>query len=106
MRRGVPWVELMLERRTSSTALNLGWRNRIATVVTLALVWALARRDLRAAAAATAVLGAIDADFYRLVLRRRGVTTAAAAVPLYTVHRLTSAAAVPIGIATHLLKRR
>ncbi len=31
LRRGVPWVKLLLEHRADSTALNLGWRQRIGT---------------------------------------------------------------------------
>ena len=35
-RRGVPWLKLMLERRSASSALNLGWRHRLSTLAALA----------------------------------------------------------------------
>ena len=32
VRRGIPWVELLLESRNGSATLNLGWRHRLSTL--------------------------------------------------------------------------
>jgi Glycosyl transferase family 2 len=104
-RRGVPWVELMLEQRSSSTALNLGWKHRLATLGTIALVWGAARRDSRLFVAALTMVLVLDGGFYRLLFRRRGARVALAAVPLHVVHRLTSAIAIPTALAKHIVRR-
>jgi GT2 family glycosyltransferase len=105
LHRGMPWLQLMFEDRTFSTALNLGWRNRVGTGGAVVLVFALARRNLRISAGMVILLLALDADFYRLLVRRGGVRLLAAGVPLHLAHRLTSAVAVPVALAKHLLKR-
>jgi hypothetical protein len=107
-RRGVPWVELLAERgsspplggsRNSTTTLNLGWRHRVSAVASLAAAAALARRRPLGAAAALAVLVALNRELYALVHRRRGPAAAAAGVGLHVVHHLTSAAALVVGLA-------
>jgi glycosyltransferase involved in cell wall biosynthesis len=105
LRRGVPWLRLVLERRPGSTALNLGWKNRLSVGAALVLVAAIVHRDARLAIAALAVSLAFDGSFYVLVGRRRGLGAAAVAVPLHIAHRLTSAAAVPIALTHHMLAR-
>lgn len=105
-RRGVPWLRLMLETRSSSTALNLGWENRLATAASLLLVAAIVRRDLRLATAALAVVVGLDRSFYHLILRRRGPAASAVGIPLHVLHRLTSAAAVPFALARHVSSDR
>jgi glycosyltransferase involved in cell wall biosynthesis len=104
--RGVPWLRLLLEDRSSSRALNLGLRHRVGTGGALLLVAAVARRSFRLAAGTVAFLVVIDRAFYRLVHRRRGIRHAAAGVPLHILHRLTSAAAVPVALAAHVLRKR
>lgn len=105
-RRGVPWLRLVLERRTDSVALNLGWRHRLSVAAALLLLLALRRRDLKLAIAALTVSVTLDHGFYGLVARRRGPAAAAAAIPVHLTHRLMSAAAVPIALALHLLRDR
>jgi hypothetical protein len=105
-RRGVPWIRLVLEGRADSAALNLSWRHRVGAGASLVLVAALARRNLRLAAIALAVLPLVDGDFYALLLRRGGPRMLAVGVPLHVLHRLTAVAAVPVAVAGHLLDSR
>jgi GT2 family glycosyltransferase len=102
LRRGVPWLRLVLERRSRSTALNLSWTHRIGTAASLLLVTGLVRRKFWVAGGALALLIALERQFYGLLFRRRGPLLVAAGVPLHIVHRLTSAVAVPIAIIAHL----
>ena len=98
-RRGVPWTELLLERGAGSTALNLGWRHRLSALAVLAATLSAAGRRRRPASLAIAALVALNADFYRLLLRRRGPVHAAAGVGLHALHHLAGIAAVPTAIA-------
>ena len=104
--RGVPWVSLLLERRSHSTALNLGSRHRASAAASLALLASVVTHRPRAAAASVAVLVALNARFYALLLRRLGPAGAAAGVGLHAVHHLTGAAAVSAGALAHALGRR
>jgi GT2 family glycosyltransferase len=101
-RRGVPWVRLVLERG-GSTALNLGWRHRLSALACVAGVAALAARRPAPAAVALGTLLVLNAPFYALLARRRGRAEAALGVGLHAVHHLTSVAAVPAGVAAHVL---
>jgi len=105
LRRGVPWLRMLLEEGSNSTVLNLGWRNRLGAGGAGILLAALARRNYRLAAGLAVGLLALDADFYGLLYRRRGVKLLAVGVPLHVVHRLTSVAAVPLALTTHLFGR-
>ena len=102
LRRGVPWLRLVIENHPGSTALNLGWRNRIGTGASLLLLAGLLRRNALLVGSTLALLVVLDRRFYLLLLRRRGPRLVAVGVPLHLVHRLTSAAAVPIAITNHL----
>jgi hypothetical protein len=104
LRRGVPWVELLLERG-GSTALNLGWRHRLSALASLAVAGGLVARRPRVAAAGFVALLALNADLYALIARRRGPGQAAAGVGLHVLHHLTGVAAVPLGVASHLRRR-
>jgi glycosyltransferase involved in cell wall biosynthesis len=109
LRRGVPWLRLMLEERSHSTALNLDWRHRVSTGASVLLVAVLVQRKFRLAGSILALLIVLDGTFYVLLLRRRGVRLLAAGVPLYITHRLTSAAAIPVALMSYFLanqKRR
>jgi glycosyltransferase involved in cell wall biosynthesis len=102
LRRGVPWLRLVFERPSGSTALNLGWTHRIGTAASLLLVTGIVRRNFWFAGGALAFLIVLERRFYGLLFRRRGPLLVAAGVPLHIVHRLTSAAAVPIALIAHL----
>lgn len=104
--RGVPWVNLLLRRGSSSTALNLGWRHRSTAAASLALVAALARRRLPSSAALAVLIILLNQSFYRVIFRQRGAAAALAALPLHVVHHLVGVAALPAGAARHLLRRQ
>jgi Glycosyl transferase family 2 len=97
-RRGVPWVRLLVQRRSAPTMLNLGWRHRASTAAALAALAALvARRPAGAGTAALAII-ALNRSFYGLLVRRLGVTQAVAGVGLHVLHHALGAASVPAGI--------
>ncbi len=104
-RRGVPWLRMMLDDGSPSSALNLGWRHRVSTGASLLSLAALARRNVRLGAGAFALVLVLEGDFYRFLLRRRGPRLLVAGVPLHLIHRLISVASVPIAISGHLLAR-
>jgi GT2 family glycosyltransferase len=103
--RGVPWLRLLLEEKSTSRPLNLGRRHIIASAASLILLAAALRRKPRAAASMLALLIVLDRRFYLLLLRRRGPVVAATGVLLHIAHRLTSAAAVPLAVTHHLRER-
>lgn len=104
--RGAPWVALSLRRRSLPVSLNLAPRHRLSAAASLAIAVALARRRPAAALLPAAVVLAANRDFYRLVRRRRGGHAAVAAFGLHLVHHYASAAAVPLGIWSHLREQR
>lgn len=101
-RRGVPWVELLLRRGTTSTALNLGWRHRLSALTSLVAVAAVLVRLPRAAVAAVAALVGLNRSFYALLARRQGPRRAVAGVGLHLLHHLVAVAAVPTGVVRHV----
>jgi cellulose synthase/poly-beta-1,6-N-acetylglucosamine synthase-like glycosyltransferase len=105
-RRGIPWVDLMLRHRGTSTELNLAWRHRASAAVSVLAAVGVLRRKQRIAVSALAALMVLNAPFYRLLLRRRGPLEAAAGVLLHAVHHVTGAVAAPVGVVLHLLRRR
>jgi GT2 family glycosyltransferase len=104
--RGIPWVALLARESATPTGLNLGWRHRLSAAASIALVGSLAARKPRQATLALGTLVALNAEFYGLVLRRRGPATAVAGVGLHALHHLTGAAAVPLGLLEHARERR
>lgn len=103
--RGIPWIELLLSRRTVPSTLNLGWRHRASTAACLVGAGALvARRPVTGLGALGALL-VLNRSFYALLLRRRGPFEATAGVALHAVHYLTGAAALPAGVVLHLARR-
>jgi hypothetical protein len=101
-RRGVPWVVLLLSRRTAPRALNLGWRHRLsAASVVGALGSLLARRPGRAAAAGALFVG-LNSSLYVLLVRRRGPALGVLGVPLHALHHLCGVAALPLGVLAYL----
>ena len=105
-RRGIPWVDLMLRHRGTSTELNLAWRHRASAVVSVVAAVSVLRRKPRIAVSALAALVVLNAPFYRLLLQRRGPGEAAAGVLLHAIHHVTGALAAPVGVVLHLLRRR
>jgi hypothetical protein len=97
-RRGVPWVELVVERRQGTRALNLGARHRASALASLVLVAGLLVRRPLVAGAGLGALLALNRSFYRLLLERAGAGAAVAGVGLHAVHHLTAIAAVPAGL--------
>jgi Glycosyl transferase family 2 len=106
LRRGVPWVRILLERRSGGTALNLGWRHRASAVVSIVALVALVKRRPGAFGGSVATLVLLNRSFYALLARRRGPREAALGVGLHAVHHLTAVAAVPAGAFAHLLELR
>lgn len=101
-RRGAPWIALLARRRSAPADLNLAWRYRASTgLVLAAFAAALVRRPLAAGGALGALL-LLNRSFYALLVSRRGPTQAVAGVGLLALHHLAAAAAVPIGLLTHL----
>jgi GT2 family glycosyltransferase len=96
-RRGVPWVELLLEHRGSTSALNLGWRHRLSAVAAVSGAVAIVAGRPRRALVAGAALVLLNAEFYALLGRRLGPRGAVAGVSLHALHHLAGAAAVPAG---------
>lgn len=103
--RGVPWVRLMLRRRSAPGHLNLGWRHRISAVVTLLGAGAMLTRRRFSSAALLTALVALNRPFYVLLLRRRGPVQATAGVGAHAIHHLTSLASLITGLAIHLAER-
>jgi Glycosyl transferase family 2 len=100
-RRGAPWVELLLRQRRPSAALNLGWRERMSSGAMLGLACSLARRRGAGIGGASVVFLFLNAEFYMLLLRRRGVRAALAGPPLHALHHLAAVASVPVGALLH-----
>ena len=84
------------------SALDLGWRHRISTLASLAVVGGTLARRPAVAAAGLATLGVANRDFYALLSRRLGPAGAVAGVGLHVVHHVTAAASVPIALVLHL----
>lgn len=103
--RGSPWVELLLDRRTLPTTLNLGWRHRSSLVCSYVAVGALLARRPRSGTLALAALLALNRSFYGLLLRRGGPTLAAAGVLLHVLHHFTSGVAVVAGTGRYATRR-
>jgi glycosyltransferase involved in cell wall biosynthesis len=105
-RRGLPWVQLVLERGQGASALNLGPRHRASALAALGIAAGLATRRPRLAGASLVTLLALNVRFYALLVRREGAARAAAGVALHTVHHLTGAAAAATAVGRHLSTSR
>jgi hypothetical protein len=104
MLRGAPWVALLLSyrRRGLNSALNLGWRHRFSAIASLVLISAALWRAAWIAAGGFLVLIALNWRFYRLLIRRAGLATAAAGLPLHVLHHIVSVLAIPLGVLSFL----
>ena len=101
-RRGAPWVALLLERRSTSRALNLGLRERASAAAALGVLVAVATRRPRAALGTAIVFVSLNRRFYALLLRKRGPKDMAAGILLHLLHQLVAVASVPLGVRLHL----
>jgi hypothetical protein len=104
--RGVPWVEMCLERGAVPRSLNLSWRERASTLLTVLVAPAVGLRRRRLLAWVLVGLAACDARFLWLVVKRMGPPRAAVGVGLHGLHRLIGVAAVPAGLIAHVWARR
>jgi GT2 family glycosyltransferase len=91
-RRGLQWSRLLLSSRRLPRTLNLGWRHRLSAIASVIGALALVLRRPRAALLAILLMVGLNADFYRLLLRRRGASQVVVGVPLHLIHHLTAAA--------------
>jgi glycosyltransferase involved in cell wall biosynthesis len=105
LRRGVPWVSMLLRDRSSSSTLNLSSRNRASMLACLLGVGALALRRMGVARAAFATMFALNHSFYALLWRQLGPAKAAAGSVLHVIHVLTGIAALPGGVVAYALER-
>jgi glycosyltransferase involved in cell wall biosynthesis len=105
LQRGVPWVQLLLERRGRASTLNLSWRHRLSTLSVLIAAVAVARRKGLTVIGACAVLVALNRSFYALLVRRLGFGGALAGVGLHALHLLVAAASVPTALVARLRHR-
>ena len=99
--RGVPWVGLMMRYRNGAATLNVGWRHRLSALACIALVAALILIKPVAAAVALILVLGLNAGFYALLIRRRGLIEAVAGVALHIVHQLVAVAALPFGVLAY-----
>jgi Glycosyl transferase family group 2 len=106
VRRGIPWIHLMLRDRHVPTTLNLSWRHRVSTVACVVGSAAVVRGRSGLALGATGVLVAVHGRLYRLLFRRGGVPLVVAGLALHVLHHLAGLAAVPLGVGGWLVGRR
>ncbi len=109
--RAVPWTELMLERREMADDLNLGTSGRVSGIAAWGLLLALVgsfadRRALLVAALAVGVLLVANRSFYAFLLARRGLWFTLRAIPVHWLYYLYSVAALAVGAARYLVRRR
>jgi hypothetical protein len=103
--RGAPWVELLLRNRNAERPLNLGRRHQLSALASLVAAGSLLRGRPRVTVGALALLPALNASFYALLLRRRGPAQASVGVLLHALHHLAGVAAVPLGVVRYLRRR-
>jgi GT2 family glycosyltransferase len=106
LRRGAPWIALILRRRAIPTTLNLGWRHRLSALMCLlAIVFAVMTHWSFAAMAVVLFIG-LNWRFYLLLVTHRGPFFAIAGPLLHALHHISAIVSVPIGVALHLRKPR
>jgi GT2 family glycosyltransferase len=105
--RGVPWMLLMLRSGVAEADLNVKGSQRLCVAATglgiLGLCFApwQQRPALGLVGLAAATLVALNRDFYRFLVRRRGWRFAAAAFPMHVVYYLCCGASVAVALALH-----
>jgi hypothetical protein len=103
--RGVPWIRLLVDRGRVPSTLNLGRRERLGVLASVAAVATVALRRPRGAVAATAALVALNLPLYRVLVRTLGMRRAIACVPLHAGHHLAAGLAVPLGLCATVYDR-
>jgi glycosyltransferase involved in cell wall biosynthesis len=106
VRRGAPWVGLLVAERRVPASLNLRWRHRVSAACWVMAVVSLARRRWLALLAALSVPMWLNRSFYRLLRRRHGDGYASMGFVLHGIHHLTAVASVPLGVVIYLRDRR
>lgn len=86
--RARPWTQLILNARCMPATLNLNWQNRLSSIFAVLIVAFLGASILVPAACWAALacglaVAAINYDFYRLCLKKRGVGFAVASFALH-----------------------
>ncbi|MGZ4403352.1 MAG: hypothetical protein ACXVRI_10970, partial [Gaiellaceae bacterium] len=102
LRRGAPWVRLLLDRSGGSKDLNLGWRHRASAAASVGITAGLVTRRPKLLVGSGTFLVALNAGFYILLYERRGLRQTAIGIPLHVLHHLVSVLAVPVGLAQHI----
>ncbi len=114
-RRALPWSRLMLARKDVTDDLNLGMRERVRAVLTLATVagvfaWGLGWLNGWLLLALVAVLLAANAGFLEFFVRMRGPFFAARAFLFHQLYYIYSSAAFALATIEHyylaLIRRR
>jgi len=109
MRRGIPWVRLMRFRKRWGSQLNFSWPQRIASmsaVLAVACVPLIVLNRWFAAVAVVALMAFLipNLGFFRLVGRKRGLTTAMLVVPLHLTYALICVASLGAALAAPPLR--
>jgi len=109
--RGVPWMALILRRRSvTALDLNLTARAQVAVVLTWLSLGALVlgatwRPALLAGALGGGVVLALGGEYFLWLRRARGTWFALRCAPLYLLYQLYSGLAAAIGVARYVLLR-
>jgi cellulose synthase/poly-beta-1,6-N-acetylglucosamine synthase-like glycosyltransferase len=106
VRRGAPWVGLLVAERRLPASLNLRWRHRASAACWVMAVVSVVRRRRLALLAALSLSGWLNRSFYGLLRDRHGDRYAAIGFLLHGIHHLTAVASVPLGVAIYLRDRR
>ena len=106
MRRGAPWIALILRQRAIPSTLNLGWRHRLSALMCLLAVVFSAMSHWSLAAIAVVLFLGLNWRFYLLLITHRGPAFAVAGPLLHALHHLSAIVSVPIGVGQYLRKRR
>lgn len=103
--RGIPWVALLMRRRSVPSELNLAWRHRVSAAAWILALASVLRRRPAAAAASVAIAAAPHHAFYALLRERLGTPRAIVCVGLHGLHYLCATAAIPLGAIAHVRER-
>ena len=106
VRRGAPWVGLLVAERRLPASLNLRWRHRVSAACWVMALAALLRRRRLALLGSLSVSAWLNRSFYALLRDRHGDRYALTGFFLHGLHHLTAAASVPLGVVIYLRDRR